>query len=377
MRVHDVLIAGAGPVGLLLGMLLGEAGFAVQIVAPCGPAPDEDASAILLPPTLEALDHVGLAAAITARGTVLTSQRVTMHGTGETAFIDFASLAGHTSHPHVVATELRHVREALTERLAGCPNVRIQRGARIVRLTQSDDHVNVELDVLGIRFVDRAQFVAGCDASGSVVRDLAGLSFDEAGTAETLTLAPLPPTPGDADAAGIFLLESGAEIEVIPLGRTRRVSIASSQAGRGELAAIAGDGTAFYSSLAVRNAPAAASRLELGRIVLAGDAAHRLRPESADAFNTGFHDAMELADALIATLHQPSNDRLLALYGRRRSGLVRELVAEEGSAIRSRRQSPEARFANWQALALDPDAMRALLMRHSMVSKQSTSAVLA
>jgi 3-(3-hydroxy-phenyl)propionate hydroxylase len=120
----------------------------------------------------------------------------------------------------------------------------------------------------------------------------------------------------------------------------------------------------------------------LGRMMLAGDAAHLNTPAGGMGLNGGIHDAFELAAALIDVLrHGASEDRLDA-YDRRRRPIAREdiLAQADRNRARMRERDPERRLATLrelQGIAGDRDKLRGFLRRSSMLEGLARSAALA
>jgi 3-(3-hydroxy-phenyl)propionate hydroxylase len=113
-------------------------------------------------------------------------------------------------------------------------------------------------------------------------------------------------------------------------------------------------------------------RYFVGRVALAGDAAHLNSPAGGMGLNGGIHDAFELAAALGDILGGADPETRLDLYDRRRRPVAKEQILEQADRNRARMREtdPEKRrelLAGLQAIAADPDRRRAYLLKSSMI----------
>ena len=114
-----------------------------------------------------------------------------------------------------------------------------------------------------------------------------------------------------------------------------------------------------------------ASAYGAGRVWLAGDAAHVNSPAGGMGMNGGVHDALNLADKLVRVLRgEPAS--LLQLYERQRRPVALDQILKQADANRARmrERDPALRLValrKLQAIANDPVALRAHLLRTSMI----------
>ncbi len=113
-------------------------------------------------------------------------------------------------------------------------------------------------------------------------------------------------------------------------------------------------------------------RFRVGRVALAGDAAHLNPPSGGMGMNGGIHDAMNLAEKLIAVMGG-ADDALLDRYDRQRRHVASHRVIPQASANRERmattdRALQQERLAEQRAVAADPDRCREFLLRSSMIA---------
>jgi 3-(3-hydroxy-phenyl)propionate hydroxylase len=110
----------------------------------------------------------------------------------------------------------------------------------------------------------------------------------------------------------------------------------------------------------------------IGRVLLAGDAAHVNNPLGAFGLNGGLHDAMNLAEKLGKVWRKEADDSLLDRYVRQRRTTNIEFV--QANSIRNKRMLEETdpaartkRFDELRAQVADPVAARPFLLQSSMI----------
>ena len=115
-------------------------------------------------------------------------------------------------------------------------------------------------------------------------------------------------------------------------------------------------------------------RFRVGRVVLAGDAAHINNPTGGMGMNSGVHDAHHLAQALIAVL-QGASDELLDEYAATRRRVALDLVQRVTNKnyqdlTATEQAAREARNRELYEAAQDPAKARAYLLRASMMAER-------
>ena len=115
-----------------------------------------------------------------------------------------------------------------------------------------------------------------------------------------------------------------------------------------------------------------AARFRVGRIFLAGDAAHVNNPIGGLGLNCGIHDAIDLADTLHQFVTGCADESLLDRYERRRRTTNIEFVQEATIANKKRLEEsdPKVRRANLDELRArseDPARHKQFLMRTSLI----------
>lgn len=383
MRKTDVVIAGGGPVGLCLALLLAERGIDVVVVE-ATPGPTEDLRASTFhPPTLDMLDQLGIASVLVAEGLKCPHWQVRLHPVGDRAVFDLGVLAGETSHPYRLQCEQWKLSRALRVRLAG--RVEILDGTEVLGFTQGDDDVRVNV---GSEMIV-AKYLIGCDGARSIVRRSLGMAFEGETYPETTLLATTV-FPFEDHLEGLSNVtycwrEGAGNFSLLRVPGRWRVSIypredveiaaqMTAEAMDAAMQAIVPRDVAYevMESRPYRVHMRMAETYRGGRVALAGDAAHINSPAGGMGLNGGIHDAFELADALGAMLHAGAGEERLDLYDRRRRPIARDEILAQSDRNRSRmRERDPARrralLADLQAITADPARLKAHLLRTSMI----------
>ncbi|MFE7118735.1 FAD-dependent monooxygenase [Streptomyces sp. NPDC057654] len=323
----DVVIAGAGPVGLLTAALLDAAGVRVQVFErEAGPSVHSKATTVH-PRTLEVL--TALETGGRRLSDVLVDQGRPLpraHFAALPAMLDYSALR--TPFPYVLMIPQARTERALTDYLheRGVP-VRYRRPV-----------TDAEQDASGVRVhtgddVHEARYLVGADGARSLVRRLAGIGFP--GTAPSLVgfaadveLADPPGAPShrwfrDTGSLSIVPLPDGQYrifgTEPADTGltseevRARRARPQSLEWLRATLRRITGSDCGVRGASWITNATDStrnADRYRSGRLLIVGDAAHIHLPAGGQGLNVGLQDAANLAWKLAAEHHGWAAGRL-------------------------------------------------------------------
>lgn len=342
---YDVVIAGAGPVGLLLACELCQAGSAVLVLEQAA-SPDSPLKRLpfglrgLNAPTLEALDRRGLLDAVAA-GQVLKPEKGppppgTAHWLsqprklgGHFAGIPFALDNVDSGRwpwrlPSPVGTqmavELQALEAVLAERAQALGAV-ILRGAGVQSVQMGADEVQIEAG--GQTF--RGRWLVGCDGGRSTVRKQCGFSFagtDPEFTGHSLSVELEDPTalsPGrHTTAQGMCNFNPPGTIALADFdggaGHRQPLDRESAQALLRRISGREATITALHLATTWTDGARQATAYRRGRVLLAGDAAHVHSPLGGQGLNLGLGDAMNLGWKLAAVVRGEAADALLDTY---------------------------------------------------------------
>ncbi|MER7987553.1 FAD-dependent monooxygenase [Streptomyces noursei] len=353
-RDADVIVVGAGPTGLLLAGDLAEAGVAVTLLERRDDTTSNLSRALAVHArSLEQLDARGLADELIAGGHRLPGLQVF----GD-AMLPAARLR--SRFPFVLITPQYEV-ERLLLRRARQAGVTFRYGAEVLGLTQDADGVTVRFraaddgageaagEVAGDVGSLRAGYVVGTDGARSSVRAAIGLPFPGKAVVRSVVLADVrldqaPDSPFAVRAArdAFALVGSFGDGWYRVLGWNRHA-----QAPDGAPAALdevrevtrLSFGTDFGMHDArwisrfhsdERQAPA----YRVGRVFVAGDAAHVHSPAGGQGMNVGLQDAANLSWKLAAVVRGHSPDRLLDSYQEERHPVGTAVLRSSGALIR-------------------------------------------
>ncbi len=335
--MHQVLIVGAGPVGLTLAAELARYGVQVRIIDR-SPHPTETSKALVIwSRTLELMDRMGctpafLDAGLPARGASIRSGRTVL---GHAGFDGVAS-------PYNFALMIPQcdTERLLTAHLKSL-GVTVERTVELLGFSETADHVEARLGHAdGREETVETSWLIGCDGAHSTVRHGLALAFQGVAQGDDWMLADVRlegdgTPPGDEIAT--FLHRDGPfVIFPIPGGRARIVAtVGKTVAGQSrpdptlsEVQAMAdertGGGFRVVDPIWLANFrinERKVSDYAKGRVFLAGDAAHVHSPAGGQGMNTGMQDAFNLSWKLAMVIRGEAPRTLLDSYTPERSAV--------------------------------------------------------
>jgi pentachlorophenol monooxygenase len=346
----DVLVAGAGPIGLTAALELTRHGVHCRIVDPVIEPPLYAKAIGVQPRTLEIFEGMGLLHRVLNAAVPLYGQLIYVNG-ARVAELDMSVPAdvpfGFVGIPQY-ATE-----RILADQLASL-GVQVERGVRLETFTEDADGVTAILSGTGSV---RAQFLIGADGAHSIVRKTLGLSFEGGAFAEQYMLGDVEVNwslPRGHVVRSMKQTDGVTEdiLVAVPLPGRRRyrmTMLVPEELASGEAKPELHHLQAVLDRLSPEPTTATTLRWSsifgishrivdsygTGRVFVAGDAAHIHPPTGAQGMNTGIQDAHNLAWKLALTVQGVAAPTLLASYD-----AERRLVGEEvvGRTVRHAQQ---------------------------------------
>ncbi|MFH0518140.1 FAD-dependent monooxygenase [Streptomyces sp. M41] len=350
---HPVIVVGSGPTGLLLAGDLAAAGVPVTLVERRPREISNLSRAFgVHARTLEQLDARGLAERLIATGSTITELRLFRR-----LALDLGTLP--SRFPFLLITPQYEVERLLEER-AREAGVEFLFESEVVGLRQ--DGSGVDLDIRGADGAvvgRRAVYVVGADGHRSAVRRALGLPFPGVSVIRSLFLADVrlterPDSVLTVDGAGdaFAMIASFGDGWYRVMGWNRRNETPDDapldldevkEVTRRALGTDYGMCEArwlsrFHSD--ERQVP----EYRVGRVFLAGDAAHVHSPAGGQGMNTGLQDAANLGWKLAAAVQGWAPDGLLDTYQAERHPVGKAVLRSSGGLVRlARAQSPALR----------------------------------
>ena len=403
-KTGNVIVVGAGPVGIVCALALSRRGIPVTLFEQ-EPAPVKDQRAASIhPPTLAMLDDIGVTSRIIDKGLISPKYRFHDRLDGSVvAEFDLGRMRDEFRFPFVLQFEQYKLTAAISAEYANGADFDVRFSHRVSSLSQDATGVTVGVISPAGLETHRADFVIGCDGGRSTVRKLADIAFDGfrypekfikiattfdfAGFNRELVFRNYFSDPnewcnlfkvrGERDPGlwrAIFPMRPD-ETEETALDPDRiegRLQRFFPRRGRYEIE--------YVNVYSVAQCVAATFRKV--RILLAGDSAHVNNPIGGMGMNGGMHDAFNLVDKLAAVLHGAASQDLLDHYNRQRRHAAVSYV--QAQTIANKRlmeeRDPAVRARNFEELrrtAEDPQRAKAYMRRAALLESLNSAAAIA
>lgn len=329
----DVLVVGAGPVGLTTATALRHHGHQVTIVDSLIEGANTSRAAVVHPHTLELLEPYGVVGALTARGVHTPTFAIRDRDTLLMS-VPFSELP--TAYPYTLMISQADTEAFLLDRLEELGG-KVIRPATVTAIAQDADRV-IATFADGQRV--SARYLVGADGMHSVVREQAGIGFVGGTHAESFSLADVKLSGGVPKDEVILYFSSAGLVVVAPLpdNRFRIVATVDEAPEQPDIA--------FVQRLLDERGPQAESAIveevlwgsrfrvhhrvadsfRDRRVLLAGDAGHVHSPAGGQGMNLGIEDAVDVAERLARVLSSEP-DQLLDEYAQARREAAQKVVA--------------------------------------------------
>ena len=343
MTIHqnpDVLVVGAGPVGLVAGAELARRGVRVRVIDKLAQPTDQSRAIAVHARSLDMLDRMGIVDEMLSTGIKATAME--MYAAGKKLFrVPFAEVD--SAFPFTLTTAQTETERVLGAHLESL-GITVERGVDLVGLTQDEQAVHVTLRRAdGSTEQANASWVIGADGGHSHTRKLVGTGLAGSFAGERFLLGDVVAEHAlDLDAMHTFFAPDGPVV-VLPMrdGRMRFLAEIHDAPGaplnlnptQDELQAILDrriGGIRIVQShwltcFEIHHARVPAYRW--GRVFLAGDAAHIHSPAGGQGMNTGMQDAFNLSWKLAAVIKGDGGQTLLNSYEAERIPVADGVIA--------------------------------------------------
>ena len=360
LKSPQVIIVGAGPVGLFLGCRLAQLGISFIILEKRTQPNKHSRSIGVHPPALELFELLGLVDELISAGVVVERGHA-FAGNRPLGQVSFERCK--PPYTFVLAVPQHVTERLLTAHLERLAPGSLRRGAELLDFTETPDTVQLRFEQNGKTQHLGADFLVGCDGHRSFVRQTGRLGIEARAYPDTYLMGDFLDNTRLGNQAGIFLTPEGV-VESFPLPHSARRWVAKTpQLLNDENPEILArliherlsyslplESNTMLSSFRVQQFQA--KRMARGRLLLAGDAGHVVSPIGGQGMNLGWLDAWEAAESLYAVLiKNQSVEETLERYHQSRCRSARRAARRAELNMRlGRSLSLPTRTALWVAL---------------------------
>lgn len=319
-----ILIAGAGPTGLALAIVLQAAGVPHLLIEKNDQRSGHSRAAVIHAHTLEALDQLGVVDKLSSQGLVL--DRFTFRDRGkELTCIEFGKLPSRFAKLLMIPQNLTE--EILEERLSALGG-RVWRGVELTSISQNESGATAIAVSAGEKIEIQARFIVGADGMHSLVRTTANIGFDGSQLAESFALGDIVANwPEQRKEVSLYLSEQGMLVVApLPDGKFRLVATVDQAPEippidfmqaildqRGPMdRKIPIEELEWSSRFHIHHRLAKSYRV--GQLFIMGDAAHVHSPAGGQGMNTGLVDAVILGQMFVRVVGEGAPESLLDQY---------------------------------------------------------------
>ena len=377
---EDVVIVGAGPIGLLLGCWLRKLGVGVRIIEKRMTRSTQSKATSMNAYSLAILHALGIYDAFEAAGKRV--QDLQLYWQQKRLMrVNYRRLS--SKYNHILCLEQPKTEALLESHFLAAGGI-LERGVEVIHLEEGDQSVRV---YTRHHKTDReecltAPYVVGCDGGKSKTRERLGFSFPghNHGSGFIMVDATIS-WPGDLSRVHYYVSDE-AFLILIPLsGNKHRLII---RTPNNENEQVSDDKLTVYQNLVKQYGPSDLILNEIiweskttyynrlsehygqGRVWLAGDACHLFSSIGGLGMNTGFQDAQSLAWRLAGLLKKRFSETVLATYELERRTLVQQLIdrTNEMTAMITRvNRDPEA-LRDWLPIMANRERLATTLPLH-------------
>lgn len=388
MKNTHILVAGAGPVGLVSALVLGHAGVKVTVVEAASALNMDLRASTFHPPTLDMLATYGLTDDLVAQGLVARYTQQRDRNEGVIAEFDMQLLQGDTDHPFRLQCEQWKLTQLIKQKLDAMPHVDIRFATKIESVTQTADKVQATLSREGQTDVVEADYMIGADGAWSATRRALDIEFEGFTYPERFLVISTDFEYAEhlPKLSYVNYCSDPQEWCVLLRVPTLWRVLFPTRADESDEEVMQDDAVERrLQNLVPQPQPyktlhrtlykvhqRVAQQFRKGRVFLAGDAAHINNPLGGMGMNGGVHDAMNLSRKLLQVVQEGAQPELLDRYERQRRTIAIEYInantarnkreIEERDPLVRKRTQDELR-----ATATDPVKARAYLRKTSMI----------
>lgn len=310
----DLIIAGGGPAGLFLAILMLQQGKSVTVLEKRKEIDLHSKALGIHPVSLELFRDAGFSKPFIEKG-IAIKRGYAFIDRDKTGMIDFEKLCPGPFN-FILALPQHHTEAILEKKVRSLDQDALIRGAIVKEIKQSGDGVTVVYRKDGEEFTTDGKFLAGCDGKNSLVRESAGIRYAGNPYPDTYIMGDFDDNTSFGNDAAVYLHRDGL-IEAFTLpGKLRRWVVKTEKfiedPDRDQIVKLVQNrighsleecSNTMLSSFGVQHF--LAEKFHNGRFVLAGDSAHVVSPIGGQGMNLGWLNVKQLSGQLLKALDQP------------------------------------------------------------------------
>jgi len=382
MHKTTVVIIGAGPVGMITALGLAREGVSVVVIESNAGIVPEPRAMTYHWTVHDGMERLGMLHEMVEEGFKLHEMCYRILATGEVIRLNIGALQGYTAHPYAVVLGQDQLEAIALRHLSRMPNVRIDWQTTMTGLKQDHGGVTVTATRNGEPITYRADWVIGADGGRSTVRKLIGATFDGmtwpqrfVATNVRCALENYGWDPCN------YLVDPADGAVIAKVTRSGIWRVTFSEATDLPLEGIEDRIHAYYRrvlpegmayELVLHSAynmhQRVVDRMRVGRVLLAGDAAHVTNPTNGFGLVSGMLDAQVLSVALSAVVQGRAQESLLDQYAQDRRRVFAEVASP--SSIETKRlvfhshdpEKLERDLSRLRGISADPELLRQQFM---------------
>lgn len=341
MKQSTVIIVGAGPVGMITALGLAQAGLDVTLIESHADIIPEPRAMTYHWAVHEGMQKLGLLDEMIEEGFKLHEMCYRILATGEIIRLGIDAISDLTPYPYAVVLGQDQLEGIVLRRLEAMPNVRIHWCTTVRDLRQDDAGVEVITEQNGHDVTFRADWLVGTDGGRSTVRKLVGATFEGMTWPQRFIATNVQ---CDLEAWGWdpcnYLVDPNDGAVIAKVTRSGIWRVTFSEDVSLPLESVEDRIQAFYDRVLPEGMPYTkllhsaynmhqrwTDRMRIGRVLLAGDAAHVTNPTNGFGLVSGMLDAQVLIEALAAVAVGRASESVLDRYSEERLRVFAEIAS--------------------------------------------------
>ena len=339
----SALVIGTGPVGLTAALALHAQGVPVRIIGNAAECSAKSKALVIWSRTLEDLAGVIDPESFTAAGSQLRGMRI-HSGPRELVSLQYKDMPTLSRFPAGILIPQFETERLLVQRLEEC-GITVEWETELISFSQSDHEVEFRLrGPDGAESTGTAPWLIAADGAHSTVRHQLGLEFSGQTLPTTFYIADVHLDTDLPEGEGATYLDRHGVCMLLPIGGTRHTRVIATAPDSDDGSSdptleqiqqlleralpmhVTASDPLWLASFRIRER--VLDEFRVGRIFLAGDAAHTHSPAGGHGMNTGMQDAFNLAWKIGLHERGIGGDALLDSYSDERQHVARKVVAD-------------------------------------------------